>query len=194
MSWKLVIRIIIISVLAVLLFGAATGCGEDLEPVVDWGDCSQKIGDHPCDFTLIDQNGKEFNLYDNHGKIIIIDFSAMWCGPCALAALEVEEIQKKYGDKVVYVTILIENLNHNSPSKLDLKKWAKSFGIESAPVLGGSRSLLSSDTSMGWPLTAWPTFFVIDENMILVESFRGFYAGLMESVIKNNLDSDTGVP
>ena len=118
----------------------------------------------------------------------------MWCGPCALAALEVEEIQKKYGDKVVYVTILIENLNHNSPSKLDLKKWAKSFGIESAPVLGGSRSLLSSDTSMGWPLTAWPTFFVIDENMILVESFRGFYAGLMESVIKNNLDSDTGVP
>tara|TARA_R110002020_G_scaffold123681_1_gene280438 strand:+ start:796 stop:1335 length:540 start_codon:yes stop_codon:yes gene_type:complete len=177
-----------------LLASSVAGCKSETGTIIDWNDCSQQIGDHPCDFTLVDQNGEDFNLYDHHGKIIILDFSAMWCGPCALAALEVEEIQKKYGDKVIYVTILIENLNQKPPSKSDLKKWAKSFGIESAPVLSGSRSLLSSDPNLGWPLSAWPQFHIIDQNMILVESFKGFYSGRMEEVIKNNLDSDTGVP
>ena len=194
MDWKLILRIIAIITLMLLLAGSVAGCKSEAGPIIDWNDCSQQIGDHPCDFTLVDQNGEDFNLYDHHGKIIILDFSAMWCGPCALAALEVEEIQKKYGDKVIYVTILIENLNQNSPSKSDLKKWAKSFGIESAPVLSGSRSLLSSDPNLGWSLSAWPQFHIIDQNMMLIDSFKGFYSGRMEEVVKNNLDSDTGVP
>jgi thiol-disulfide isomerase/thioredoxin len=194
MDWKLILRIAVIITLMLLLANSVAGCRSEAGPIIDWNDCSQQIGDHPCDFTLMDQDGKDFNLYDHYGKIIILDFSAMWCGPCALAALEVEEIQKKYGDKVIYVTILIENLNQNSPSKSDLKKWAKSFGIESAPVLSGSRSLLSSDPNLGWPLSAWPQFHIIDQNMMLIESFKGFYSGRMEEVIKNNLDSDTGVP
>jgi thiol-disulfide isomerase/thioredoxin len=194
MDWKLILRIAAIITLMLLLANSVAGCRSEAGPIIDWNDCSQQIGDHPCDFTLMDQNGKDFNLYDHHGKIIILDFSAMWCGPCTLAAFEVEEIQKKYGDRVIYVTILIENLSQNPPSRSDLKKWAKSFGIESAPVLSGSRSLLSSDPNIGWALSAWPQFHIIDQNMTLVESFKGFYPGRMEEVIKNNLDSDTGVP
>ena len=70
--------------------------------IVDWDNCSQKIGDHPCDFTLIDQDGKEFNLYDHVGTIIIIDLSAMWCGPCQMAAIEVEDLQGDYGDDMIF--------------------------------------------------------------------------------------------
>ena len=194
MDWKLLLRIAIIITLMFLLANSIAGCRSEAGPIVDWDDCSQQIGDHPCDFKLIDQNGEEFNLYDHHGKIIILDFSAMWCGPCQLAALEVEELQKKYDDKIVYVTILIENMKYDSPSRSDLKRWAKSFGIESAPVLGGSRKILSADPNIGWPLSAWPQFHIIDQNMILVESLTGFYPGRMEEVIKNNTEADTGEP
>jgi len=194
MDWKLILRIAVIITLMLLLANTVAGCRSEVGPIIDWDNCSQQIGDHPCDFTLLDQDGKEFNLYDHHGKIIIIDFSAMWCGPCQLAALEVEELQKKYGDKIVYVTILIENINYNSPTRADVRRWAKSFGIESAPVLAGSRDFLSSDPNEGWPLTAWPQFHIIDENMVLVESFKGFYPGRMEQVILNNLSGDTGSP
>ena len=192
MDWKLILRIAAIISLMYLLLSSVAGCKSEAGPIIDWADCSQQIGDHPCDFTLIDQNGKEFNLYDHHGKIIILDFSAMWCGPCQLAALEVEELQKKYEDKIVYVTILIENTNYNSPTRADVKRWAEAFGIESAPVLSGSRSILSSDPNIGWSLSAWPQFHIIDQNMIFVESLRGFYPGRMEETIKNNIEGDTG--
>jgi len=194
MDWKLILRIAAIITLMYMLLSSVAGCKKEAEPIIDWDDCSQQIGDHPCDFTLLDQNGNEFKLYDHYGKIIIIDFSAMWCGPCQMAALEVEEIQKKYDDKVVYVTILVENLNYNPPSKSDLRKWAKTLGIQSAPVLAGSRSMISSDPDSGWLVNAWPTFYIIDQNMVMVDGFKGFYRGLIETIIEANLESDTGSP
>lgn len=194
MDWKLILRIVVIITLMILLANSVMGCKKGDDLVIDWENCSQQIGDHPCNLSLIDQKGNTFNLYDHHGKIIIIDFSAMWCGPCQMAAFEVEELQKKYGDEIVYVTILVENSNYKPPTKADLKRWAKSFGINSAPVLGGSRDLLSSDPIEGWPLTAWPQFYIIDKNMVLTESFKGFYPGRMEEVILSNLQHETGSP
>ena len=194
MDWKLILRIAVIITLMLLLANSVAGCKKDSSPIVDWDNCSQEVGDHPCDFSLVDQNGDTFNLYDHHGKIIILDFSAMWCGPCMMAATEVEELQKKYGDDIVYVTVLIENQNHNPPTKKDLEKWAEHFGIELAPVLGGSRSMMSSDSKKGWPITAWPSFFIIDQDMVLVEAFKGFYPGIIETIIIANLKDDTGSP
>ncbi len=194
MDWKILLRLAVIIILMFLLASSVSGCDSEAAPIVDWDNCSQKMGDHPCDFTLLDQDGKEFNLYDHHGKIIILDFSAMWCGPCQLAALEVEKLQKKYGDKIVYVTILIENQNYNAPTKANLKKWAKAFGIENAPVLSGSRDMISKDPDAGWQINAWPQFYIIDKNMVLVQSFTGFSPGLIESIIKNNAELDTGSP
>ena len=194
MDWKLVLRIAAIASLMYLLLSSVAGCRSEAKSIVDWDSCSQQIGDHPCDFTLLDQNGEEFKLYEHHGKIIILDFSAMWCGPCQMAGLEVEEIQKKYGDRVVYATILIENVNYNPPNKSDLRKWARKLGIETAPVLSGNRSMMSSNPDVGWPVSAWPTFYIIDQNMILVDTFKGFYPGAIEYLLEANLELDTASP
>ena len=194
MDWKLVLRIAAIASLMYLLLSSVAGCRSEAGPIIDWEDCSHQIGDHPCDFTLMDQNGDEFSLYDHHGKIVILDFSAMWCGPCGMAALEVEDLQKKYGDKIVYATVLLENQSYKPPSKSDLRKWANHFGIESAPVLAGNREMTSSDPKLGWAIAAWPQFYIIDQNMVIVESFKGFYPGIIENMIMINLKSDTGNP
>ena len=93
-----------------------------------------------------------------------------------MAATEVEDLQRKYGDNIVYVTVLIENQNHNPPTKNDLKKWAKHFEIELAPVLGGDRSMMSSNSKDGWPITAWPSFFIIDQQVYT--HLRAFIRGL----------------
>ena len=194
MNWKLILRIVAIVSLLAVIAGFLGGCKSPAEDVIDWEDCSQKLGEHPCNFTLLDQDGNDFNLYDHLGKVIILDFSTMWCGPCQMVALEVEELQQKYKDDIVYVTILIENTNHRPPTKADVKRWAESFGITSAPVLGGSRDLLSSDPDLGWPLAAWPQFYIISRDMVIVDSFKGFSLGNMERVIKENVESDTGSP
>ena len=194
MDWKLTLRLSILFVLMLLLASSIFGCKSQKTPAINWDKCSQTIGDHPCDFSLFDQDGNEFNLYDHHGKIIILDFSAMWCGPCMMAATEVEHLQKKYGDEIIYVTILIENENGNQPSTEDLKRWADHFEIKNAPVLGGSRSLISSDPNVGWSIGGWPQFHIIDQDMMLVQSFKGFSRGLIETIILAYSGSDTGSP
>ena len=161
----------------------------------EWGeDCSQTIGEHPCNFTLRDQNDNEVSLYDFYGKIIILDISAMWCGPCRLAATEVEDLHVKYAENAVYLTVLVEDPSRKEPNARDAKDWADAFGIETAPVLAGSRALTSSSPQLGWPLTAFPNFFIIDKEMIYVQESTGFRRGKIEGIILDILasESDTG--
>ena len=183
MDWKRILRMAAILSVIMVLVGMCTSCVRDTSSIIDWEDCSQAMGDHPCDFTLVDQHGDDFNLYDHYGKFIILDFSAMWCGPCQFAATEVEELQKKYGEDVVYVTILVENGHGNPPTRGNVQDWADIFGIETAPVLGGSRNLISQDPDEGWPLAAWPQFHIIDREMVLVDSFKGVSPGKIEGKI-----------
>jgi thiol-disulfide isomerase/thioredoxin len=187
MDWNRLLRILAIASVVYLILSLLTGCNIKDENVVTWDSCSQNIGDHPCDFSLVDQNEKEFLLYDHIGKIIILDFSAMWCGPCQRAAYEVEDLQKRYDEDIVYVTILIENESGSPPTKYNIKRWADSYGIDTAPVLIGSRDFLSSDPLTGWTLDAWPQYHIIDKNMMLHMSFTGFSEGRLEMIIQDIL-------
>lgn len=170
------------------LLGCAS-CAAELETTeeepspITWSDCSQNIPDNPCDFTLADQNGDDWNLYDHYGSIIILDFSAEWCGYCHLGAETVQEIQDEYADDdVVYVTVLIEN-RYGEPADIALTEmWANTYGIQ-APVLAGSRELISEDATLGWPVTGWPRYFFIDREMTLVHAIAGYNDDTLRNVL-----------
>ena len=152
-----------------------------------WETCSQISGDHPCDFTLIDQDGIDVSLYDFYGDVIVLDLSTMWCGPCQMAASDTQSIQDKYAGRITYITVLIENLAGVDPVQEDLMLWSDVFGIN-APILGGSRSLIDSGGVIGWPLESWPTFFFITDEMVLHTSMKGFSAYYLEALIEDTME------
>ena len=163
------------------------GISEDQEGIWafdTWGDdCSNEVSEHPCNFTLLDQNGEESNLYDFYGSPIVLGFSAMWCGPCQYAALEVEDMKIDF-PSITYITVLIDNEYGDPPTVEDLDKWATIFGI-TEPVLGGSREMISTNPGFGWNIVSWPTFYYINEKMIIEHSHKGYSSVTVRQNIEN---------
>jgi len=175
--------------ICVMFMASCEGCTPSFDAEnPPWENCANLIGEHVCDFKFKDQNGDDFRLYEHYGKVIVLDFSTMWCGYCQVLALETQDMQDKYGPEgFIYVTVLFENMRGEAPEQSDLQMWAQSFGIISAPVLAGDRALIDYGGPTSWDLTAWPTVYMLDRDLVLKGRVETSTEGLLSEDI-----SDTG--
>ena len=152
------------------------------------GICGQAIGDEICDLVLKDQNDDVWHLYDLEGDIILIDFSAMWCGPCQSAATTVQEIQDFYNTEgFQYITILIDDTSGDTVELDEVQFWADTFGIDTQPVLQGNRDLVDGDPSLGYPISSWPTFVFVDRDLSIFWGIYGYSEEYLKMVIEDML-------
>jgi thiol-disulfide isomerase/thioredoxin len=54
-------------------------------------------------FDLLDENHQPLDLQQYRGKVVIIEFWATWCESCMACMKHTDEMQKKFGDKVVVI-------------------------------------------------------------------------------------------
>ena len=52
------------------------------------------------DFQLKDLAGKDLSLASVHGKVILLNFWATWCGPCRAEIPSLIELQNRYKDRL----------------------------------------------------------------------------------------------
>jgi peroxiredoxin len=151
-----------------------------IEEIVD---CGYAPGEHACDFTLFNHKNQNISLYDYKGKVILLDFSTMWCYYCGAAAMKEVELVNMYKDSgFEWVTILVENDSGKQPSCNDLKSWVNEFNLES-PVLSGKKDSLldfeNDNIDVGYLSVGFPTFVIIDKEMNIVEYIHGWsYDGI----------------
>ena len=70
-----------------------------------------------------DQNFEELVLKSD--KPVVVDFWAVWCGPCRMVAPVMDQLEKKYGDKIIV-------------AKLDVdkeQKYAGEYGVRNIPTI-----------------------------------------------------------
>jgi thiol-disulfide isomerase/thioredoxin len=152
------------------------------------GVCGHAIGDDICDLVLKDQNDDMWRLHDVEGDIVVLDFSAMWCGPCQSAASTVQEMQDFYeSEGFHYITILIDDPTGDTVELDEAQDWAAAFGIETAPVLQGSRDLVNVSPELGYPISSWPTFVFVDRNLEIFWGIYGYSEEYLKMVIEDML-------
>jgi thiol-disulfide isomerase/thioredoxin len=66
--------------------------------------------DKPASLTLKDTQGHKVRLSDLHGKIVVLNFWATWCGPCNAEMPMVVKIAAAYeGKDVVFIGVSVDS-------------------------------------------------------------------------------------
>jgi len=133
------------------------------------------------DFTLESLDGKNLRLSDFHGKAVLLNFWATWCGPCKIEMPWFVDFQKEYGSQGLQIV----GVAMDDSSKEDIAKFAQDMGVN-YPVLLGKEAV--GDEYGGVP--ALPESFFIGRDGKIVDKIIGLKGKAeIEDSIKKALDT-----
>ena len=146
----------------------------DLSFTVQPASYGSNVNDIAADFSAKGQSGQNVNLYQHFGKVILIDFSADWCGPCRDEAGQLETVFQNHKNKgFQIITLLISG----SPAT-----WANEYKL-TFPVLDDKPQYVWSIYGEGYV----PLNIVLDRNMTIRYKRAGYYESTIVDTIKKYL-------
>lgn len=132
------------------------------------------VDEMATNFTAKNQNNEDISLYDFHGKVILMDFAADWCGPCREKAQNAEQFYQQYKDRgFMYILIIIEG---------DPRIWADTYGI-TFPVLDDNTWAIYNV----YRRTSIPLPHVLDRNCTIRYKTEGWNKSAVENAINKFL-------
>lgn len=164
---------------------ARNGWAQDLRPAQNWT-CDG--GNFPNLPPLLDQFGNtDVSIGQFYGDMVLVVFSALWCGPCQLAASEaeafqadVESLSDEWGFSVV--ELLIDGPNPGYAASLSHAiQWAGAFNL-AAPVLTGP-GVHTNDSCLA--SNSIPTFAILDPHLKLRRIENGYNASFLWAAVRD---------
>ena len=156
--------------------------------IIDTDSCDQtSIGSTVCNMVFYDHNKDVWQLYDHEGKVIVLDFSTVWCGPCQAAGHHAQPIQDNYAGNVEFVTILVEGATGDPPTEAEILEWVTVHNITTSPVLFGDRTVMDQTGENGYLVGGFPTYVFIDRQLKIHSGIVGFNDEYIRTVIEGLL-------
>jgi thiol-disulfide isomerase/thioredoxin len=135
------------------------------------------------DFKLTGLDGKQVTLSDSHGKVILLNFWASWCGPCRAEIPDLVELQNKYKDQLQILGLVVDDDDADA-----IKEFVEKFAINYPVALATNNVRIQYG---GIP--ALPTSFVLDSGGRIVQKHEGLRNPLLyETEIRSLLGLPIG--
>lgn len=84
-------------------------------------------------------SGETVKLSQYSGKFVWVDFSAPWCGPCRRQASVIKNLESRYTDRVVFLTLMTSDNSPREPATVQTAlAWAKQYGLDPRHVMTSS--------------------------------------------------------
>ena len=115
------------------------------------------------EFAVKSIDGTTVNLARAHGKVVILNFWATWCGPCRMEVPDLVELQKKYPDRLQVIGLVVDDADDDA-----VRKFAKHYGINYPVAMATDEMRVQFG---GVP--ALPTSFIIDAQGRVVQKHIG---------------------
>jgi len=125
---------------------------------------------------LTDLHGKQHDIRDYKGKVVLINFWASWCGPCVVEMPSLNRLVKKMkGKDFVLLTVDIQE----SPDRIE--KFFVELELEpDFPVLMDTDGQVSRD----WKVYAYPSNYLLDTSGKIRYGYRGALEWDSEEVVE----------
>ncbi len=177
-------KIIILMSMMLIIFSVVSSCKKS-------GEVDQKgepvegiyIGNIAANFTEIDSRGNGITLEFFRGKVIILNFSAMWASACRLEAPDLENLYNTYKERGLEIIQCVYHNEDGDPADLsDLARWIDDFGLTFTVFNDPDLS-----TVVLYRFDQIPFNVIIDRNFIIRERIIGHRAARLRVVIQELL-------
>lgn len=128
-------------------------------------------------FTLKDENGKQVSLSDFKGKVVLLDFWGVHCGPCIYNLQnEIPEVHKKYkGKNMVFISICVED------TESSWKDAIKSYKIVGINLF--AKDWTQNPVCRAFKIGAIPHYILIDKK----GNFADYNCSITSLLSDNNI-------
>jgi peroxiredoxin len=143
------------------------GCDQGGAGAASPGGSSPLLGSPAPGFDLPAQSGGvRASLDGAHGKVVLLDFWATWCGPCRASFPKYQALAKEFSGNVVVVGI-------SEDDEADgIQEFAKDTGATFTLAWDAKKSVAGN-----YRPDSMPTSFVIDKNGLVRFVHTGFRDG-----------------
>ncbi len=138
-------------------------------------------GEKAPQINLTDLNGKNINLENLKGKVVVLDFFAVWCPPCKKMIPKIVELNNYYKDKdVVFIGI---HVIADHPGVESLQKFVGKYKIN-YPVISSTYEIENM-----YKIKSYPTMVIINKEGFVEENLVGnVYEGTLKNIIDDLLN------